>query len=337
MDPNQDQYYEQDTHSEPQPTHTTSNPPNANAHRSTASNAATSAPTTTAATQPPTKSSSGSAQFRTAPSAIKAEQSKRAEQNQNSTAKIDERNIPRVNISNALKRYECRPNADVLPPSSREQYIARDCGNATPRHVRLTLYNVPVDQDIAAKSQLAMGAIFQPFANPGIGEAAIPLVDAGEGGPLRCSNCRSYMNPHVLWFADGTKWSCNLCHIVNDCPQDYRANLDGKYQRRDRMQRPELHRGSVDYVAPKKMVESWAPQEPAFFFVIDVSCIAFRRDLVTLTVEAIRETLVDLRQQIRAEYEQRSGVDDGKFSEDRPPTLSPNCDCVFSAYLVLSL
>merc|ERR1719361_2790927 len=119
------------------------------------------------------------------------------------------------------------------------------------------------------------------------------------------------MNPHVLWFADGSKWSCNLCHIVNECPQRYRANLDGKYQRRDRMQRHELHRGSVDYVAPQQMVDSWSPKEPAFLFVIDVSCIAFRRDLVTLTVHGIRDTLVELREGIRTQYESVQR-DDGK-------------------------
>ena len=134
------------------------------------------------------------------------------------------------------------------------------------------------------------------------------------------------MNPHVLWFRDGTKWSCNLCHVVNDCPPNYRSNLDGKYQRRDRMQRYELHCGSVDYVAPKKMIENWSTKEPAFFFVIDVSCVAYKRDLVTLTVHAIRDTLVELREQIRAEYEQRARGDE-KFSEEN---TTPESDCVLS-------
>jgi len=340
VDPNQDQYYEQDAPTQSSTvsksntnTNTatmTNNTVNSRATAHHSQSAATNLPsgthrnTTAASSSSASHSNTGSAQFRSAPADIRAQQNKRAEQNQNSTAKIDEKNIPRVKLANALKRYDSKPNPDILPPSSREQYVATDCGNATPRHVRLTLYNLPVDMETATKSQLAMGAIFQPFANVGIGEMDIPLVDMGGEGPIRCRNCRAYMNPHVLWFAEGSKWSCNLCHIINECPQKYRANLDGKYQRRDRMQRHELHRGSVDYVAPKEMIESWCPKMPAFFFVIDVSTMAFRRDLVTLTVQSIHKTLVELRQRIR-DQEESKFADHGDGNQPQRP---PAADCV---------
>ena len=44
----------------------------------------------------------------------------------------------------------------------------------------------------------------------------------------------SWTNPHCLWLSSGMKWICNLCQLTNDCPQWYRKNLDGQYQRRDR-------------------------------------------------------------------------------------------------------
>lgn len=117
---------------------------------------------TASGTQPLSASSSGSTQTRklTTPAMLREKESKQAEQNQRSSSKIDESNIPRVNISNTIRRWDSKAgNTEHLPPSSREQYIVRDCGNATPRHIRLTLNNVPIDMDLAAKSGLAMGAV----------------------------------------------------------------------------------------------------------------------------------------------------------------------------------
>ena len=222
------------------------------------------------------------------------------EQNQLKSAKIDETNIPRIQINNKVNQYESQPKMDTLPPGSREPYVAKDCGNATPRHIRMTLYNIPLSGDTADKCSLALAAVVQPIANIGIEEDEIPTVNMGAEGPIRCIGCRGYMNPHVLWIKDGTKWICNLCQLTNECPQWYRKNLDGTYQRRDKMIRPELHRGSVDFVAPQNLIKQME-YKPAFFFVIDVSCVAYQRDLVGLTVESIKNSLIELREQYQDE------------------------------------
>ena len=230
------------------------------------------------------------------PDQVKRERQMLNEANQSKSAKIDETNIPRVQISNKVAQYESKPKVDTLPPGSREPYVAKDCGNATPRHLRMTLYNVPLSGDTADKCSLALAAVAQPIANIGIEEDDIPIVNMGAEGPIRCIGCRAYMNPHVLWIKDGTKWICNLCGLTNECPQWYRKNLDGQYNRRDKMQRPELHRGSVDFVAPQNLIKQME-YEPGYFFVIDVSCVAYQRDLVTLTVQSIRNSLIELREQ----------------------------------------
>eukprot|EP01083_Nonionella_stella_P258585 883684_1 len=233
------------------------------------------------------------------PADVKREQQMVQEMQQTKSAKIDETNIPRVQISNKVLTYESKPKLDTLPPDSRGAYIAQDLGNATPRHIRMTLYNIPLSGDTADKCSLALAAVIQPFGNIGLEESEIPIVNMGSDGPIRCIGCRGYMNPHVLWIADGTKWICNLCQLINECPTWYRKNLDGQYQRRDKMERNELHRGSVDYIAPTNLIKQMDSYKPSIFFVIDVSCVAYQRDLVSLTVNCIRNSLIELRQQYK--------------------------------------
>jgi len=43
---------------------------------------------------------------------------------------------------------------------------------------------------------------------------------------------------------------CNICGMQNDVPSTYFSHLDNNGQRRDRDQRPELSRSSVEFVAP---------------------------------------------------------------------------------------
>ena len=43
---------------------------------------------------------------------------------------------------------------------------------------------------------------------------------------------------------------CNICGMLNDVPSNYFSHLDNKGQRRDKDQRPELSRCSVEFVAP---------------------------------------------------------------------------------------
>jgi len=74
-------------------------------------------------------------------------------------------------------------------------------------------------------------------------------VDTGGLGPVRCSRCRGYMNPYVRWRAGGRSFTCNLCGAGNDCPEAYFGQIGPDGLRHDAYDRPELCRGSVDYVA----------------------------------------------------------------------------------------
>lgn len=68
----------------------------------------------------------------------------------------------------------------------------------------------------------------------------------------------------------GNKFVCNMCTFPNDTPGEYFAPLDPTGARVDRMQRPELMMGTVEYLVPK---EYWNKEPVGLqtLFLIDVS------------------------------------------------------------------
>lgn len=74
----------------------------------------------------------------------------------------------------------------------------------------------------------------------------------GPGGPLRCSKCRAYMNPFMQFHTYGKAFTCNFCSAVTQTPLDYIENIGPDGRRRDALERPELSKGSVEFVAPEE-------------------------------------------------------------------------------------
>ena len=77
------------------------------------------------------------------------------------------------------------------------------------------------------------------------------LVSFGEAGPLRCTRCRAYVNPFMRWVENGRRFVCNFCQMVCECPPDYYSPIGPDGKRRDWLERAELCRGSVEFVAPQ--------------------------------------------------------------------------------------
>ena len=78
------------------------------------------------------------------------------------------------------------------------------------------------------------------------------------------------MNPNVKWLENGSSWECNLCKHVNIVPDFYYSSLDGTGLRMDRISRPELACGSVDFqVSGDYCIRP--VQEPIYIFAIDIS------------------------------------------------------------------
>jgi len=136
--------------------------------------------------------------------------------------------------------------------------------------------NIPATADALASTGLPLGLLLQPLAPQQPGELEIPVLDFGEIGPPRCHRCRAYINPFMVFKAGGNKFVCNMCNYPNDVPPEYFCATTPAGARLDREQRPELMRGTVEFLVPK---EYWN-KEPVglrWLFLIDVGQEAFNK------------------------------------------------------------
>ncbi|TDZ54575.1 Uncharacterized protein CTRI78_v006216 [Colletotrichum trifolii] len=177
-----------------------------------------------------------------------------------------------------------------LPPPATVSYVAYDQGNASPKFARLTLNSIPASAEGHALTGVPMGLLLQPLAPLQPGELEIPVLDFGDSGPPRCRRCRAYINPFMMFRSGGNKFVCNLCTYPNDTPSEYFSALTPQGVRVDRDQRPELTRGTVEFVVPK---EYWT-KEPTglrWLFVIDVTQESFNKGFIESFCEGILAAL----------------------------------------------
>lgn len=177
-----------------------------------------------------------------------------------------------------------------VPPPSTISFVAYDQGNASPKFARLTMNNIPATPDGLQATGLPLGLLLQPLAPIQAGEAAIPVLDFGDAGPPRCRRCRAYINPFMMFRSGGSKFACNLCTHPNDTPPEYFCATSPQGVRVDRDQRPELHRGTVEFVVPK---EYWT-REPVglrWLFIIDATQESYNKGFMETFCDGILNAL----------------------------------------------
>lgn len=177
-----------------------------------------------------------------------------------------------------------------VPPPATTSFVAFDQGNASPKYARLTMNNIPATAEGLTQTGLPLGLLLQPLAPLQAGELEIPILDFGESGPPRCRRCRAYINPFMMFRSGGNKFVCNLCTYPNETPSEYFAATTPAGVRVDRDQRPELTRGTVEFVVPK---EYWT-KEPVglrWLFLIDVTQESYNRGFVEAFCEGILASL----------------------------------------------
>ncbi|XP_061367231.1 protein transport protein SEC24 A-like [Gastrolobium bilobum] len=182
-----------------------------------------------------------------------------------------------------------RPSdGDVEPKSIAEMYPM----NCNPRYLRLTTSAIPSSHSLSSRWHLPLGAVVCPLAEPPDGEE-VAVVNFASTGVVRCRRCRAYVNPYVTFTEAGRKYRCNMCTMLNDVPSEYYAQLDATGRRVDLNQRPELTKGTVEYVAPAEhMVRP--PMPPVYFFLINVSISAIRSGMIEVVAQTIKSCLDEL-------------------------------------------
>jgi len=209
-------------------------------------------------------------------------------------SKIDPNQIPRPVPSISVILHETRQgNQANLPPPATSDYIVKDTGNCSPRYMRCTINQIPCTVDLLNTSGMQLALMVQPLALPHPSEEPIQLVDFGESGPVRCSRCKGYINPFMKFIDQGRRFVCNFCGYTDETPSDYQCNLGPDGRRRDADERPELCRGTVEFVASKEyMVRD--PMPAVFFFLIDVSMNAIQIGATAAACSAISQVISDL-------------------------------------------
>ncbi|XP_048843532.1 protein transport protein Sec24C isoform X2 [Brienomyrus brachyistius] len=174
------------------------------------------------------------------------------------------------------------------PPLVTTPFQVKDQGNASPHFIRCTAYNMPCTSDMAKQSQVPLAAIIKPLAVLPENEGPLPVVDHGEGGPIRCNRCKAYMCPYMQFIEGGRRFQCAFCSCVTEVPPHYFQHLDHTGKRVDCNERPELSLGSYEFLATVEYCKNnQLPLPPAFIFLIDVSYNAVRSGMVAVVCEEL--------------------------------------------------
>ncbi|XP_018839308.1 protein transport protein Sec24-like At4g32640 [Juglans regia] len=210
------------------------------------------------------------------------------------TSKIDPNQIPRPIPSSSAILFETRHgNQANPPPPATSDYIVRDTGNCSPRYMRCTISQIPCTADLLTTSGMQLALLIQPLALSHPSEEPVQIVDFGDIGPVRCSRCKAYINPFMKFIDQGRRFICNICGYTDETPRDYHCNLGPDGRRRDADERPELCRGTVEFVATKEyMVRD--PMPAVYFFLIDVSMNAIQTGATAAACSAISQVISDL-------------------------------------------
>lgn len=211
----------------------------------------------------------------------------------------DARRLPRPNLSGPALAERLvagdpppQPPPDLPPQSARALAVEpAACPNeifvpTSPRCVRLACGAFPLSVALAKKYAMPLGAVVQPLA----GVEQVPVVNFGSAGIIRCRRCRSYINFSCAFRDGGRRWLCSMCAYSNDVPSDYFAPLDQYGKRRDAAERPELHRGTVEFVAPAEYMVR-PPMPPVYLFVLEVTPAAANSGALEAAVAGIKRSI----------------------------------------------
>ena len=220
------------------------------------------------------------------------------------SSRIDPSQMPRPSNQNVHALYDVQQSSRKAPPSATASFVVLDGANCSPRHMRSTMGSPPLGAIVSRECNIPFAVVMTPFAPvEGPEETAVATVETVEGVPQRCTRCRGYINPAVVWVDNGAKWQCNLCSMQNAVPDTYYCSLDGTGLRMDRSTRPELRCGSVDFVVGTEY-RTRPDVAPAYVFAIDISPRAMACGATMASLQAVEACIRSLR----AAYEETKAL-----------------------------
>lgn len=180
----------------------------------------------------------------------------------------------------------------LVPPLVTTNFLTQDQGNASPRYIRSSMYNVPATIDMMKQTAVPFGIVVSPLARTLDEEYLPPIVNMGEIGPVRCNRCKAYMCPYMQFIDGGRRFHCLFCKATTEVPPEYFQHLDHTGQRVDRFERPELMLGAYEFVATTDYCRNNTfPKPPALIFLIDVSYNNIKSGMVHLLCGQMKNIL----------------------------------------------
>ncbi|KAK4337222.1 hypothetical protein RND71_043728 [Anisodus tanguticus] len=137
------------------------------------------------------------------------------------------------------------PNETTIYDNNQVFLKMIDNGCARPNHIRSSIYNVPIKEEILKNTSIPFNVVVKPFDEFEVDDKFTVPVSQSE--IIRCNRCKAYISPHMKFTDGGKRFQCSLCHHMNDVPPNYFVSLDHMEQRLDKYERPELHLGSYEF------------------------------------------------------------------------------------------
>jgi len=203
-----------------------------------------------------------------------------------SNMSLNQKNVTSVSLFNAPPNVQAIDNCPepVIPAQFCMQSEKK---NPAYSYCCSTLNAVPQNNALLQKSKIPFGLVFAPYKNIGPDEPEVPVVSPEV--IVRCKICRAYINPFITFVDQGTRWKCNICHVVNDLPPFY--SWDSKTRQAvDRNTIPELNSSVVEFVATQEYTRG-PPQPVVIMFVMDVSFQSIQSGMIATAARTILSTL----------------------------------------------
>ncbi len=177
------------------------------------------------------------------------------------------------------------------PPYSNSIYKVIERDNSSPKYIRATLINPPINQYYLNQSNLLFGLNIQPFRDNL--EEEIPIVEIKEN-IFRCKKCKSYINNKYTQSYNQLNqliFICNLCNNENIISSFENSVKEEYLNISERDNCIELTKPTIDFYLNEKNNADNKNFYPHYIFMIDISEDSFEFGLPNYILNSIQSNL----------------------------------------------